>query len=181
MYVGDILSLHYESISRFTLNSLMYYAVMPLVICNICMTSKKQYYVNINSSMYFLNQSIAALDNEEYHNIIVILMLLHHVPNDILIYSEELPRQPATYTEKWTYKKNSQAVKLQDNMMPNYNDKYIEAFVRYLSTTDPKMQKLLDKKEEILEKKGNAAEWEEYARKEIKDNLKEFECQIESI
>jgi hypothetical protein len=117
LYIQDILTLDIVQINKIMLNSLMYYAIMPLLICNICMPSKKTYYVNVNSSLFFLNQIFDANQYESFQNIIVIIMLLQKVPQYILTYSEELPRAPATYTQKWVYKKNSQVFKLQDSIL----------------------------------------------------------------
>lgn len=116
LYIQDILTLGIVEINKIIINSLMYYGVMPLLICNICMPSKKTYYVNVNSSLFFLNQIFEANQYEQIQNIIIIIMLLHKIPQYILKYSEELPRAPATYMQKWVYKKNSQVVKLQDSI-----------------------------------------------------------------
>jgi hypothetical protein len=117
LYLQDIFTLNQSSINNTVINSLMYYTIMPLVVCHICLPSKKTYYVNINSSLFFLNQAFDALSYEPFQNIIVIIMLLHHIPKNILTYSEELPRQPTTYSDKWIYKKNSQPAKLQDSII----------------------------------------------------------------
>jgi hypothetical protein len=117
LYLQDIFTLNQQPINNIVINSLMYYTVMPLVVCQIGLPLKKTSYINVNSSLFFLNQVFDALSYEPFHNIIVIIMLLHHVPKSLLTYSEELPRQPTTYSDKWVYKKNSQIVKLLDSIV----------------------------------------------------------------
>ena len=117
LYLQDIFTLNLQPINNIVINSLMYYTIMPLVIGSIGLPFKKTGSMHVNSSLFFLNQVFDCLSFEPFQNIIVIIMLLHHIPKSLLTYSDELPRQPATYSDQWAYKKNSQIVKLPDSIV----------------------------------------------------------------
>ena len=116
LYLQDICTLNIKAINYAVINSLMYYTIMPLVVCNMREPTKDTF-VKINSSLFFLNQAFDAIAYEPFQNILIILLLLHRIPKSILAYSNEIPQKPYTYSEKWAYKKNSQAMKLSESII----------------------------------------------------------------
>lgn len=149
LFFQDIFSLKLERITYILTNSLLFYVILPFLCGSLISITKPR--ISISVSLYVFSCLIYYIKDENFINIIFLILLEENITMSVKNYQVEKTRYLKGYYFEWSQQKKSNLKSFTNYIAMNFSEPFLKSLVFHNNSHYQEIQAIVKKYDNLTE------------------------------